>query len=207
MADVSTEDSREWCRPGLRLHRADRRPCQMVSRPQENALFDALMIAGGHVMKVGFIGLGRMGAGMAANRLAGGHEVTVYNRTPSKVQTLVERGAHAAARVADACQGDAVITMLADDGAVEGVVFGDEGLIGSLGQGGIHISMSTISIALSARLAAAHTNAKQRFVAAPVFGRPDAAAAAKLFIVPAGAPDAVDTYSPLFEARGHRTLS
>ena len=158
-------------------------------------------------MKVGFIGLGRMGAGMAANLAKAGHEVTVYNRTPGKVQALVERGARAAARVADACQGDAVITMLADDAAVEGVVFGETGgVIGSLGEGAIHISMSTISDALSQRLAAAHTNAGQRFVAAPVFGRPDAAAAAKLFIVAAGAPDALDACSPLFAAMGQKTI-
>src|SRR2546427_2534145 len=148
-----------------------------------------------------------MGAGMAANLVKAGHEVTVYNRTPGKVQALVERGARAAARVADACQGDAVITMLADDAAVEGVVFGEKGgVIGSLGKGAIHISMSTISAALSQRLAAAHTNAGQRFVAAPVFGRPDAAAAAKLFIVAAGAPDALDACSPLFAAMGQKTI-
>src|SRR5256885_9037277 len=105
-------------------------------------------------MKVGFIGLGRMGAGMAANLVKAGHGVTVYNRTPGKAQALVESGARAAARVADACQGDAVITMLADDAAVEGVVFGEKGVIGSFRKGAIHISMSTISAALSERLAA-----------------------------------------------------
>ena len=158
-------------------------------------------------MKVGFIGLGRMGAGMAGNLVQAGHEVTVYNRTPSRVQALVERGARAAARVRDACQGDAVITMLADDSAVEGVVYGDEAVIGRLGKGAIHISMSTISVALSERLAAAHRDVGQRFVAAPVFGRPDAAAAAKLFIVAAGTPDALDACSPLFEAMGQKTLT
>jgi len=157
-------------------------------------------------MKVGIIGLGHMGAGMATSLLRAGHDATVYNRTPGKVQALVEQGAHAAARVADACRGDAVVTMLADDGAVEGVVFGENGVIGSLGKGAIHISMSTISVALSERLAAAHVNAGQRFVAAPVFGRPEAAAAAKLFIVVAGAPDAVRICSPLFEAMGQKTL-
>ena len=157
-------------------------------------------------MKVGFVGLGHMGAGMAANLLEAGHEVTVYNRTPVKAQALVERGAHAAARVADACRGDAVLTMLVDDGAVEGVVFGESGLIRSLGKGAIHVSMSTISVALSGRLAAAHANAGQRFVAAPVFGRPDVAAAGKLFIVAAGAPEVVDACRPLFEAMGQRTF-
>jgi 3-hydroxyisobutyrate dehydrogenase-like beta-hydroxyacid dehydrogenase len=158
-------------------------------------------------MKVGFVGLGRMGAGMAANLVKAGHEVTVYNRTPAKKQALVEQGAHAAAQVADACRGDAVITMLSDDGALESVAFGDQGVIASLGRGAIHVCMSTISVALSARLAAAHANAGQRFVAAPVFGRPDAAAAAKLFIVAAGAPDTVAACSPLFEALGQRTFS
>src|SRR5437763_9507170 len=157
-------------------------------------------------MKVGIIGLGHMGAGMATSLLRAGHDTTVYNRTPSKVQALVEQGAHAAARVADACRGDAVVTMLADDGAVEAVVFGEKGVIGSLGKGAIHISMSTISVALSESLAAAHVNAGQRCVAAPVFGRPEAAASAKLFIVVAGAPDAVDTCTPLFEATGQKTF-
>jgi 3-hydroxyisobutyrate dehydrogenase-like beta-hydroxyacid dehydrogenase len=158
-------------------------------------------------MKVGFIGLGHMGAGMAANLLRAGHEVTVYNRTPGKERALVEQGAHAAGQVADACRGEAVMTMLADDGAVEGVVFGDQGVIGSLGTGAIHLSMSTISVALSEELAAAHAKAGQRFVAAPVFGRPDVAAAGKLFIVAAGAPDAVTACSPLFEALGQKTFS
>src|SRR6266403_3364869 len=151
-------------------------------------------------MKVGFIGLGHIGAGMATSLLRAGHDTTVYNRTPGKVQALVEQGAHAAARVADACRGDAVVTMLADDAAVEAVVFGEGGVLRSLGKGAIHISMSTISVALSERLAAAHASAGQRFVAAPVFGRPDAAAAAKLFIVTAGAAQALEACSPLFAA-------
>jgi len=157
-------------------------------------------------MKVGFIGLGHMGTGMAANLLRAGHEVTVYNRTPGKAQGLVAQGARAAAGLADACRGDAVVTMLADDGAVEGAVFGEKGVIGSLGKGAIHVSMSTISVALSERLTAAHANAGQRFVAAPVFGRPEMAAAAKLFIVAAGAPDAIDACLPLFEAMGQKTF-
>ena len=86
-------------------------------------------------MKAGFIGLGHMGAGMAASLLRAGHTVTVYNRTPGKAQALVERGAHTAAQVADACRGEAVITMLADDAALESVVYGDEGVIGGLDKG------------------------------------------------------------------------
>jgi 3-hydroxyisobutyrate dehydrogenase-like beta-hydroxyacid dehydrogenase len=96
--------------------------------------------------------------------------------------------------------------MLADDAAVEEVVFGDDGVTGVLREGAIHVSMSTISVALSERLAAVHAKAGQRFVVAPVFGRPDAAAAAKLFIVAAGPPDGVDACGPLFEAIGQRTF-
>src|ERR1700730_9699591 len=136
-------------------------------------------------MEVGFIGLGHMGAGMAANLLKAGHAVTVYNRTRAKIEALVAQGAKAAASVSDACRGDAVITMLADDDAVERVVFGDTGLIGSLHAGTIHISSSTISVALSERLEAAHAKAGQRFLAAPVFGRPDIAAAGQIFVIAA----------------------
>jgi 3-hydroxyisobutyrate dehydrogenase-like beta-hydroxyacid dehydrogenase len=158
------------------------------------------------VMRVGFIGLGRMGAGMAARLLEAGHEVTVFNRTPGKARTLVERGARAATDPADASRGEVVITMLADDGAVEAVVLARNGILDALRAGGIHLSMSTISVALSERLTAAHANASQRFVAAPAFGRPGAAAAGKLFIVAAGAPDVVEACRPLFEAMGQRTF-
>jgi 3-hydroxyisobutyrate dehydrogenase-like beta-hydroxyacid dehydrogenase len=157
--------------------------------------------------RVGFIGLGHMGTGMAASLLRAGHAVTVYNRTPSKSQALVGRGADLARQVADACHGDAVITMLADDKAVEGIVFGEGGVLQNLGKGKTHISMSTISVALSERLGAAHAEIGQRFVAAPVFGRPDAAEAGKLFIVAAGAPDAVATCGPFFEAMGQKTIA
>jgi 3-hydroxyisobutyrate dehydrogenase-like beta-hydroxyacid dehydrogenase len=157
-------------------------------------------------MKVGFIGLGHMGVGMAANLLKASQNVIVYNRTPTKVEALVAQGAKAAASVADACGGDAVMTMLADDNAIERVAFGDGGVISSLPAGAIHISSSTISVALSARLEAAHAKAGQRFVAAPVFGRPDVAAAGQLFVVAAGAPDAVEAAAPLFDAIGQKTF-
>ena len=155
-------------------------------------------------MKVGLIGLGNMGSGMASSLLKGGHDVTVYNRTPSKAQALAGQGARYAAQVADACRGDAVITMLADDVAVESVVFGDAGVIKNLARGAIHISSSTISVTLSEKMAAEHAASGQWFVSAPVFGRPEAAAAAKLFITAAGAPDAVDACMPLFESIGQR---
>ena len=157
-------------------------------------------------MRLGFIGLGHMGTGMAANLLKAGHEVTVYNRTPEKTAPLVALGATAARQLADACRGDAVITMLADDPAVESVVFGDGGILARLPRGSIHISCSTISVELSRRLAEAHARASQRYVAAPVFGRPDAAAAAKLFVVAGGAPDDVEAVRPLLDAVGQRTF-
>lgn len=156
------------------------------------------------VMRIGFIGLGNMGSGMASNLIKAGHEVSVYNRTPGKAQPLVEQGAHYAAEVADACRGEVVFTMLADDSAVESVVFGNKGVLSSLPKGSIHISSSTISVALSERLAAAHMTSGQRFVSAPVFGRPDAAAGGKLIVVAAGA--SVDACMPLFAAIGQKTF-
>jgi len=158
-------------------------------------------------MKVGFIGLGNMGAAMAANLINAGHEVTVFNRTPARAHALVEQGAVAAAQVADTCRGEAVITMLADDDALTGVALGPGGVVGSLSPGAIHLSMSTISVGLSERLTAAHAGAGQRYVAAPVFGRPEAAAAAALFIVAAGAVDALTVCQPLFDAVGQRTFT
>ena len=157
-------------------------------------------------MRIGFIGLGNMGLGMAGNLVKAGHDVTVYNRTPAKAEPLVQQGARLAKSIADACTGEAVITMLADDAAVEGVVFGDGGVVRSLPRGSIHISASTISVALSERLTAAHSEHGQQFVSAPVFGRPEAAAAAKLFVVVAGPDHAVERCLPLFEAMGQRTF-
>jgi 3-hydroxyisobutyrate dehydrogenase-like beta-hydroxyacid dehydrogenase len=159
---------------------------------------------GAAIVKLGFIGLGRMGTAMAGNLLKAGHEVTVYNRSPDKARALAGQGARVATRVADACGGAAVITMLANDEAVHSVVFEDGGLLASLARGALHISMSTIGVDLSAQLAAAHAAAGQRFVAAPVFGRPEAAAEAQLFIVAAGARAAVDDCAPLFDAIGQR---
>lgn len=157
-------------------------------------------------MKVGFIGLGRMGAGMAARLLEAGHELTIYNRTRSREQPLLAKGARAAVDIADASRADAVFTMLADDIALENVVYGDGGMLAHLPSGAIHISASTISVALSERLTADHAGLGQRFVAAPVFGRPEVAAAGRLFVVAAGASDAIERAGPLFEAVGQRTF-
>ncbi len=153
-------------------------------------------------MNVGFIGLGQMGAGMAARLLAAGHDVTVFNRTATKAQALLAQGARLCDRLADACRGDVVISMLADDPALESVLPGEEGVIASLGKGAVHLCMATISVALSERLTALHSEAGQGYVAAPVFGRPDAAAAGRLFIVAAGAADVIERCRPLFEAMG-----
>lgn len=157
-------------------------------------------------MKVGFIGLGNMGAGMALNLVKAGHEVTAYNRSQDKVDALAGQGARPARSVAEACGGDIVISMLANDEAVEAVTFGDEGIVASLGPGATHISSSTISVALSERLTTEHAEAGQGFVAAPVFGRPEAAAAAKLFVVAAGAAATLQAVTPVLDAIGQRTF-
>lgn len=157
-------------------------------------------------MKIGFIGLGRMGSAMAANLVNAGHEVTVFNRSPHKRRPLVTLGAREAATVADACQGEVVITMLADDSAVSSTVLAKDGILASLREGAIHISMSTISVALADQLTQAHEQANQYFVSAPVFGRPEAAAAGNLFIVVAGEPEARQACQPLFAAIGQKTF-
>jgi len=157
-------------------------------------------------MDVGFIGLGRMGVGMVANLLKASHRVAVYNRTAGKDRTLVEQGATPCASVAAACRSDVVITMLADDAALETVVHGEQGLIAAMRPGTVHVCMATIGVALSERLATLHAEAGQRYVAAPVFGRPEAAAAALLFIVAAGDAEAIAACRPLFDAMGQKTF-
>ncbi|MEZ2131603.1 MULTISPECIES: NAD(P)-dependent oxidoreductase [unclassified Sinorhizobium] len=157
-------------------------------------------------MKIGFIGLGQMGSGMAANLLKAGHEVSVYNRTREKAEALTGAGAHVAATIRDACQGEAVFTMLANDDALEDVVYGDGGLLASLPKDAAHISASTISVALSERLTADHAAARQRFVSAPVFGRPEVAAAGNLFVVAAGAGEVIEKVKPLLDAVGQKTF-
>ena len=156
-------------------------------------------------MNIGFIGLGSMGAGMAENLLKAGHTVTVYNRTRSRAEALAAKGAQLAPTPAEACRGDAVLTMVADDAALEAVTMGANGILASLQPGAVHVSMSTVSVALSARLEEAHTRAGSIYIAAPVFGRPEAAAAAKLFVVAAGPAAAIQRCQPLFDAMGQKT--
>jgi 3-hydroxyisobutyrate dehydrogenase-like beta-hydroxyacid dehydrogenase len=158
-------------------------------------------------MDAGFIGLGQMGSAMALNLIKAGHHLTVYNRTRAKAEPLISAGAKYVDKPSAACGGDVVITMLADDHAVEAVVFGPEGVVAALRPNAVHISMSTISVALSDRLAEAHKHAGQRYIAAPVFGRPEAAAAAKLFIVAAGADEDIQLCQPLFDAMGQKTFT
>lgn len=157
-------------------------------------------------MKLGFIGLGQMGSGMAANLLKAGHDVTVYNRTAAKAAALAAQGARVAATIADACRGDAVFTMLANDDAVEAATFENGGILDTLSPAASHISSSTISIALAERLETAHAGAGQNFVAAPVFGRPEVAAGGNLFVVAAGEVAALRSAAPLFAAIGQRTF-
>jgi 3-hydroxyisobutyrate dehydrogenase-like beta-hydroxyacid dehydrogenase len=157
-------------------------------------------------MKIGFIGIGQMGAGMAANLIKAGHELAIYNRTAGKTEALVRLGARVQTSVAAACAGDVVFTMLADDAALDAVVFGSGGILASLGKGAVHISSSTIGVAMSKRLDEAHQAAGQHYLAAPVFGRPEAAANGKLFVVAGGAAALIERCLPLFQAVGQKTF-
>jgi 3-hydroxyisobutyrate dehydrogenase-like beta-hydroxyacid dehydrogenase len=158
-------------------------------------------------MKVGFIGLGNMGSGMAPNLVRAGHTLTVYNRTRSRTEPLQEMGCTVAETPGAAATGvDAVITMLADDHALEEVVFSPGGLLESLAGDVVHVSMSTISVSMSRRLLEAHHGKGQQYIAAPVFGRPEAAASAKLFVVASGPSAEVERCRPLFDAMGQKTF-
>lgn len=157
-------------------------------------------------MEIGLIGLGNMGGGIARSLLRAGHRVTVFNRTRERAEALRADGAAVAASISEACHGDAVLTMLADDAALESVVFAEAGVLHSLPRGGLHVSLSTIGIALSDRLTAEHARAAQEFVAAPVFGRPEAAETGKLIVVAAGSRAAVARCQPALEAMGSRLV-
>jgi 3-hydroxyisobutyrate dehydrogenase-like beta-hydroxyacid dehydrogenase len=154
-------------------------------------------------MKVGFVGLGSMGLPMAANLLKAGHDLIVYNRTRDRADELAKQGARVAGSPLEAAAGvEVLVTMLADDTAVESVMFGDQGALSGLTKGAIHASMSTIGHVLSRRLHLEHQARAQGYIAAPVFGRPDAAQAAKLWIVTAGTTQAIERCRPLFEVMG-----
>jgi len=148
-----------------------------------------------------------MGSGMARNLLRAGHELVVFNRSRDKAEALVASGARVADSPAGACrESEAVMTMVADDRALEQIVFGDDGIASALPSGAIHISSSTISTALAKRLDAEHHQRGQKYLSAPVFGRPEAAASKNLLVVAAGPPELVERCRPLFDAIGRQTF-
>jgi 3-hydroxyisobutyrate dehydrogenase-like beta-hydroxyacid dehydrogenase len=158
-------------------------------------------------MKIGFIGLGQMGAPMARNLLKARHSVTVYNRTRSRAEALRGDGAIVTDRAEELCGSEVLLSILAHDAAIEEVFFGADKIIEKLESNSIHVCMSTISVAMARRLTEAHARAGCGYVAAPVFGRPEAAAAAKLFVTAAGPAALLKRCQPLFDAIGQRTFT
>ncbi len=157
-------------------------------------------------MKIGFIGLGRMGHHIAANLMKAGHQVTVWNRSPGPVEALAAKGAVAAKTPEDALQGDAVFSMLSND-----QVMRELGLAGPLlekaAKGLIHVNLATISVAVARELSAAHQKAGLAYISAPVFGRPEMAESAQLVLVAGGEAGALKTMQPVFDNIGARTVS
>ncbi|MFP3564193.1 NAD(P)-dependent oxidoreductase [Paraburkholderia sp. SIMBA_030] len=155
------------------------------------------------MMRIGVVGLGSMGAAIAMNLIESRHEVHVFNRTADRAEPLRAAGASVAATPAQAAQeADVVLTMVADDVAHVAVTFGETGIVAGLKPGAVHISMSTISVATAQDHAARYREAGLGFVSAPVFGRPDAAAARKLFIMAAGADEHLAVAVPVLEQLG-----
>ena len=153
--------------------------------------------------KIGFVGLGAMGLPMAANLLAAGYHLTVYNRTASKAEPLIAKGARRAERAGDVAHpGGIVVSMLADDASVKALVTGEDALAERIAPDGIHVSMSTVSPAITRELAAYHAARGSVMVAAPVFGRPSSAQAKWLWICTSGSADAKAKVKPILEAMG-----
>ena len=152
-------------------------------------------------MKVGFVGLGRMGQAMTQRLLAGGHEVGVYNRTAEKLKPLLDLGAQPMASIKDAANyGAAVFTMLSDDAALFDVVEQPGGLKESLPPGGVHICAGTHSVAAVTKLTAMHTDAGQFLITMPVLGRPEVTLAGQSAVLVAGTPDKVEHCRPSIAA-------
>jgi 3-hydroxyisobutyrate dehydrogenase-like beta-hydroxyacid dehydrogenase len=161
--------------------------------------------------EIGFVGLGHMGTAMAANLVASGRRVVAYVRRPDQIGKLEAPGLRPTTDIGDLLDCELVISMLPDDAAVREIVFGRkeiglDGLAGGLMPGAIHLSMSTISSAAASLLASEHVRNGQGYVAAPVFGNPDAAKARQLFIVVAGAPVDVERCQPILDILGQRTF-
>ena len=156
---------------------------------------------------VGFIGLGSMGLPIAMNLIESGYKLRVYNRTAEKAQPLADKGADLGNNPADVVEpGGIVISMLANDQALEDVVLGENGILEKLGSGGIHISMSTVSPTTAENLAQRHEQKGTHYLAAPVFGRPDAAAARKLWICLSGNGTAKERVLPLLNVLGQKVF-
>jgi len=156
------------------------------------------------VRRVGVVGLGHMGHAFAFNLIEDGHQVFVYDRDPKRAAALT--GALAAKRLADLAACDVVVTSLPEDDALVAVTFGPEGLAGVLAPGAVHISTSTVSPAVSRRVAEEHARHRQDYVAAPVLGNPDFARERKLFVLAAGPPSALEKVRPLLEHLGQRVF-
>jgi 3-hydroxyisobutyrate dehydrogenase-like beta-hydroxyacid dehydrogenase len=158
-------------------------------------------------MRIGFIGLGRMGQGMASRLLGSGQDLIVYNRTAGKTADLAKAGAKVARSIAEVCRDrDLVISMVADDAALDAVTFGPGGVRESLAKSAIYCSMGTHSAGAIQAVDAALKGNGQTFVAAPVLGRPDAAAAGQIVIVSAGPADALKRCEPAFSVIGRKTM-
>jgi len=158
-------------------------------------------------MKIAFIGLGSMGGPMARLLLQAGFAVIVYNRTAAKAAPLAELGARVASTPGEAAaQADLMITMVADEAALQAVLDGRDGALAHLPRGALHVGMSTVSVAFSSQLAKRHAELDQRYLAAPVFGRPDAAAAKKLWVLAAGRADDIARARPVLESLGQGVM-
>jgi 3-hydroxyisobutyrate dehydrogenase-like beta-hydroxyacid dehydrogenase len=158
-------------------------------------------------MKVGFIGLGRMGQAMARRLIDGGHDIGAYNRTAARAKPLIDAGAKPLDSIkAAANYGEAVFTMLADDAAVLDLVSQPGGLLASLPKGGIHVCAGTHSVAATTKLKALHSEAGQVLIATPMLGRPEVVASGQAGMVLGGAKEAVDRCRPLFTAIARRTF-
>jgi 3-hydroxyisobutyrate dehydrogenase-like beta-hydroxyacid dehydrogenase len=158
------------------------------------------------IKRVGVVGLGHMGCAFAANLVEDGHQVSVYDRDKERIAALLRTGVRGAEQLGDLADCDVVLTSVPDDDALSSVVLGPEGLAGILPPDAVHISTSTVSPALSRRLAVEHARSGEDYIAAPVLGNPDFARERKLFVLAAGSPSAMEKSLPLLERLGQRVF-